>query len=95
MSGAGIVATMSISGSRSRNTRTSSAPIRSWSSVPVYATSTATMLRPRRGSGAKGRSGIWRIRPTEVISSGTVRVHSAQARSTSSERSQGQMNQPA
>ena len=35
------------------------------------------------------------MRPTEVISSGTVRVHSAQARSTSSERSHGQMNHPA
>ena len=39
--------------------------------------------------------GSWRMRPTEVTSSGVVSVQSRQAVSTRSERSQGQISQPA
>ena len=41
------------------------------------------MLRPRSGSGISSIGGSWRMRPTEVISSGVVSVQSRQAESTS------------
>ena len=54
-----------------------------------------TMLRPRSGSGIRSIGGNWRMRPTDVISSGVVSVQSRQAVSTFSDCSQGQMSQPA
>ena len=53
------------------------------------------MLRPRNGSGMTSMGGSWRMRPTDVISSGVVSVQSRQALSTSAERSQGKISQPA
>ena len=47
-------------------------------SEPANAASTTTIFCPRMRSGIGAMSGSWRMRPTEVTSSGAVRVQAAQ-----------------
>ena len=88
----GTIANVSIAGPSARSGASSSAPS---ASVPMYTASTTANFPPRRCSGSSSSGGNWRIRPTEVISSGTVRVQSSHACSTSEERSQGKNRTPA
>ncbi len=67
----------------------------SMSGSPRIAASTTTSLRPRSGAGTSGSGGTWRIRHSEVMSSGTVVVHSRQALKISSARSHGHAIAPA
>ena len=61
----------------------------------MYTASTIANLPPRSGSGISSSGGNWRMRPTEVTSSGTVAVHSSHACSTSDDRSHGKKRTPA
>ena len=89
---AGTVANVSISGWRSSSGRRS---LRPDAASPRIVASTTTTCRPRSTSGISGIGGSCSRRPMEVTSSGTVRVHSAHAPSTSAARSIGQISQPA
>ena len=69
---------ISISAGGRHRARTCRAPARaraagaSTSGSPRIAASTTTSLRPRSGAGTSGSGGTWRIRHSEVTSSGTV-----------------------
>ena len=54
-----------------------------------------TKARPRNGPGTSGSGGNRRMWPIEVTSSGTARVHSRQACSTSAARWMGKNRSPA
>ncbi len=88
----GIIAKVSISGSRSRSGASSAAPA---ASSPMKAPSITARARPRRNSGMSGSDGICIRRALVVASSGAVRVHAAQALRTSALRSHGQNSMPA
>ena len=85
-------AQVSISGSSARSAATASAPP---SIDPANAPSTTTTERPARNGGRSGSGGRCMIRNEVVISSGALRVHSCQVRSTSAWRSYGHRNMPA
>ncbi len=76
----GIVATVSIAGPSARSGSSSFAPS---ASSPSQIACTTTNDLPRTGSGISGIGGNCRMRPTEVISSGTSAVQVRQAFSTS------------
>ena len=63
--------------------------------APHQIASTSTNDLPRISSGKNGSGGNCMIRPTDVISSGTVAVQSRHARSTSRARSTGNQRMPA
>ena len=83
---------VSTSGPSARSGSSSFAPS---FSVPRKAASTPANLPPRTSSGTSGMSGTWRMRASELSSSGSVGSSSFQACSTSAERSQGNRNIPA
>ena len=62
---------------------------------PATAPSITTIERPRTNSGSSGSGGTCRMRADVVTSSGTVRVHSTHAASTSRARSAGHSSMPA
>jgi hypothetical protein len=92
MPAGGTIPIVSMIGRSARSGSVSSSP----SALSPRKTSSSTAkLCPRSGSGTTGSGGNCSIRPTEVTSSGTVRVQSSQARRTSAERSQGKNIAPA
>ena len=88
----GIIATLSISGSRSRSGWARAAPS---AADPMNASSISTNDRPRTSSGRKGTSGSWSIRPNDSHVSGAVSTHARQAFRISVARSIGQSIAPA
>ena len=83
----GTIANVSIAGPSARSGASSSAPS---ASSPMYDRLDHGELAAAQGSGSSSSGGNCRIRPTEVTSSGTVRVHSSHACSTSDDALPGE-----
>ena len=89
----GIIATVSISGPRSRSGWTSAAPSSAAADEGGLDQHERPAAKVRRAG--TGTSGSWSIRPRDSHSSGTVSIHSRQAFRISAARSIGQNRAPA
>ena len=89
----GVVATVSMVGPEAAQRREQARRPRPRS--PSQIASTTTKERPRTGSGISGIGGSWRMRPTEVISSGRSSVQARHTLRISAARSTGNQRTPA